>query len=98
MVRDGGEGFEGLDLELVDEHGKVVQVTRSDYDGFFLFQRVAFGRYTVRIAADSARTAQVLPALNLTATNSDGSPVARLGAVRVSKPLKSRDFLHHQRR
>ena len=85
VVRDGGEGFEGLDLELVDESGKVVQVTRSDYDGFFLFQRVAYGRYTVRIAADSARTAHVLPTLNLTATISDGAPVARVGAVRVSK-------------
>lgn len=85
VVRDGGEGFEGLDLELVDDAGKVVQVTRSDYDGFFLFQRVAFGRYTVRIAADSARTAHVVASLNLAAILSDNAPVARLGAVRVTK-------------
>lgn len=83
VVRDGGEGFEGLDLELVGEDGKVLQVTRSDFDGFFLFQRVAYGRYTIRIAADSARTARVLPTLDLSATISSDQPVARLGAVRV---------------
>ncbi len=85
VVKDGGEGFEGLELELVDASGKVVASTRSDYDGFFLFERVAYGRYTVRIAAESARIAQITAGLNLSATINADTPVARLGAARVVK-------------
>ena len=85
VVKDGGEGFEGLELELVDASGKVVGSTRSDFDGFFLFERVAYGRYIVRIAAESAKIAKVATRLGLTATVNSDSPVARLGAARVSK-------------
>ena len=83
LVKDGGEGFEGLEVELVDPSGKVVATTRSDYDGFFLFERVAYGRYTVRISNDSAKTARVVAALGLTALVNADAPVARLGAARV---------------
>ena len=85
VVKDGGEGFEGLELELVDASGKVVASTRSDYDGFFLFERVAYGRYSVRIAAESARIARVAAGLNLSATINADTPLARLGAARVVK-------------
>ena len=86
VIRDGGGGFEGLDLELLDSAGKVVATTRSDFDGFFLFERVAYGRYTVRLAASSARIARVEQALGVTAEVSGQAPVARLGAVRL-KPI-----------
>lgn len=85
VVKDGGEGFEGLELELVDASGKVVASTRSDYDGFFLFERVAYGHYSVRIAADSARVARIAAGLGFSATISAEAPTARLGAARVSK-------------
>jgi hypothetical protein len=85
VLREDGEGFEGLELELVDEHGKVVQLTTSDFDGFFLFQRVAYGRYVVRLSTESARTAKVVPSLSIEAVVSDQAPVARLGGVRVSR-------------
>ncbi len=85
VVKDGGEGFEGLELELVNASGKVVASTRSDYDGFFLFERVAYGHYAVRIAAESARIAKVGATLGLSATVNADVPVARLGSVRVVK-------------
>ncbi|MEO8141174.1 MAG: carboxypeptidase regulatory-like domain-containing protein [Sphingomicrobium sp.] len=85
VVKDGGEGFEGLELELIDGSGKVVASTRSDYDGFFLFERVAYGRYVVRISAESARIARVSTGLGLSATVNEGAPTARLGATRVTK-------------
>ena len=85
VVKDGGEGFEGLELELVDASGKVVATTRSDYDGFFLFDRVAYGRYIVRISVESAKIAKVAIALGLTAVVNADAPVARLGAARVAK-------------
>ena len=83
IVRDGGDGFEGLDVELLDASGKVVATTRSDFDGFFLFERVAYGRYTIRLTAESARIAKVQRALNATAEVSGEAPVARMGAIRV---------------
>jgi hypothetical protein len=85
VVRDGGDGFEGLELELVDGSGKVIASTRSDYDGFFLFEHVAYGHYSVRISADSARIAKVEGRLGLSATISADAPVVRLGAVKVMK-------------
>jgi hypothetical protein len=83
IVRDGGDGFEGLDIELLDESGRVVATTRTDFDGFFLFERAAYGRYTIRIAAESARIAKVSMALNASAEVSGDAPVARMGAIRV---------------
>ena len=85
VVKDGGEGFEGLELELVDDAGKVVASTRSDYDGFFLFERVAFGKYSVRISAESAKITKLMAHLGLSATIGADSTIARLGAVRVTK-------------
>ncbi|MEO6113068.1 MAG: carboxypeptidase-like regulatory domain-containing protein [Sphingomicrobium sp.] len=84
LVRDDGRGFEGLDVELLDAAGKVVAKTRSDYDGFFLFERVAYGRYSLRLAADSAKTAEVSSAIGNVIDISADHSVARLGAIRLS--------------
>ncbi len=83
IVRGDGEGFEGLDIELVDESGKVIGTTRSDYDGFFLFERVAYGKYVIRLAAESAKIAQLERNLGVSAQVSGEAPLARLGIVRV---------------
>ena len=42
-MKSGELGFEGVDLELVDGSGKVVGTARTDFDGFFLFDRVPYG-------------------------------------------------------
>ena len=85
VVKDGGEGFEGLDLELLDASGKVTVTTRTDYDGFFLFERVAYGKYGIRIADKSARIARISAILGLNVVINADAPVSRLGAVRVTK-------------
>ena len=59
IVKNGGLGFEGLDLELVDGTGKVVATARTDFDGFFLFERVPYGNYRVRVAQSSAVAARI---------------------------------------
>lgn len=86
VVKDGGLGFEGLDLELVDAAGKLVGTARSDFDGFFLFERVAYGRYTIRVAAESASAARVPVALGVAFSVDASKPVIRLGMIRV-QPL-----------
>ena len=84
VVKSGGLGFEGLDLELVDGAGKVVALARSDYDGFFLFERVPYGSYRIRVAADSAAAARVVRDLGVEASVSADQSIARLGAITVA--------------
>ncbi len=85
LAKDDGSGFEGLDVELVDASGKVVATTRSDYDGFFLFERVAYGHYRFRLKADSAAAAGLDPAIAKTAEIRADRTVVRLGTIRVRK-------------
>jgi hypothetical protein len=85
LVKDDGQGFEGLDVELVDATGKVVITARSDFDGFILFERVAYGRYTLRLATDSANAAGVERAIDKSAEISPERTVVRLGTIRIRK-------------
>ncbi len=50
-ARQGGTALEvaGVEMELVDEKGEIVDQTRSAFDGFFLFEKVKPGRYTVQV-------------------------------------------------
>lgn len=86
VVKSAEVPIEGLDLELVDGSGKLIATARSDFDGFFLFQRVPYGRYSVRVAKDSAIAAGVEQALEATAEVSAEKPVARLGTVQARAP------------
>jgi hypothetical protein len=86
VVKNGGMGFEGLDLELVDVSGKVVATARTDFDGFFLFERVAYGEYRLRIARASAETAKLNAQLNVKVVLSAAKSVVRLGAIHVEAP------------
>jgi len=81
VVKSAELGFEGLDLELVDATGKVAATARTDFDGFFLFDRVAYGRYVVRIARDSAASAKLVADLGITVQVSVDKPVVRTGAI-----------------
>ena len=86
IVKNGGVGFEGLDLELVDSSGVVIATARTDYDGYFLFERAPYGTYTVRIAKESAEAARIPQELNVRVTVSDEQAVVRLGTIPVDPP------------
>ncbi len=81
LVRDGGASLEGVDLELVDVEGRVARKTRSDFDGFFVFEGVPYGRYSLRIAKAVADAAKLEAALTGTALVNDATPLAHLGTV-----------------
>ncbi len=81
LIKSGGGGLEGVDLELVDARGNVVATTRSDFDGFFLFEKVPYGRFTVRIARLSAQAVRVQTALGMEAHVNDTNPSVHLGIV-----------------
>jgi hypothetical protein len=84
VVKSGGLGFEGLDIELVDAAGKVVGTTRTDFDGFFLFERVAYGHYSIRVAATSAAAAKIATDLDAHLEVTAEKAVTRLGSLRVT--------------
>jgi hypothetical protein len=83
IVKSGGLGFEGLDLELVDASGKVVATARSDFDGFFLFERVPYGNYTARLTKESAAAAKVLAELGVQVAVTPDKSIVRLGSIQV---------------
>jgi hypothetical protein len=85
LVRDDGRGFEGLDVELVDAAGKVVAASRSDYDGFILFERVAYGRYSLRLTPTSVAASGSAPAIGNPIEIGADRMVIRLGAIRIVK-------------
>ncbi|RHW17635.1 carboxypeptidase regulatory-like domain-containing protein [Sphingomonas gilva] len=86
LVKAGGGAIQGIDLELVDMEGRVVRVTRSEFDGFFLFEGVPYGGYLVRIAALSAEAARLTPVIGARASVGAKTPSVHLGAV-AADPL-----------
>jgi hypothetical protein len=83
LIKSGGLGFEGVDLELVDAAGKVVATTRTDFDGFFLFERVAYGSYTIRVAAKSAAAARIAIDLGIRFAITPDKSLVRLGTIQA---------------
>ena len=84
LVRSGGGGFEGLDVELVNSRGQVVATTRSDFDGYFLFERVAYGRYTLRLSTASAEAVASTLSLGEPIELNEQRSVFRLGTIPVT--------------
>jgi hypothetical protein len=70
LQRDGGKILSGVDIELIDKAGRIVKTTRSEYDGFFLFEFVPYGSYRLRVSALAANVVGVETTL---------LPVAELG-------------------
>ena len=88
LIKSAELGFEGVDLELVDSAGKVAGTARTDFDGFFLFERVAYGRYTLRISAASAEAAKIAIDLGARVEVSADHTVVRLGPLHPQLPAR----------
>ncbi|MGE5561762.1 MAG: MSCRAMM family protein [Bacillota bacterium] len=84
LVKSGGLGFEGVQLELVDSNGKVAGTCLTDFDGFFLFERVPYGSYTIRVARDSAAAAKIATDLGVRLTITPDKSVVRLGTIQAA--------------
>jgi hypothetical protein len=84
IVKNGALGFEGLQLELLDSTGKVIATTLTDFDGYFLFERVAYGTYSIRVAKSSAKTAKISEDLGIKLKVSPDKAIVRLGSIRVT--------------
>jgi len=87
LQREGGRILSGVDIELLDRNGRVVKTTRSEYDGFFLFEFVPYGRYSLRITALSANVVGVEMALPTLAELGKNSGSVDLGIV-IARPAQ----------
>ncbi len=81
LQREGGKILSGVDIELLDKASRVVKTTRSEYDGFFLFEYVPYGTYKLRVAALSANVVGVEVALPALAELGKASGAVDLGIV-----------------
>ncbi|WP_424427513.1 MSCRAMM family protein [Parasphingorhabdus sp.] len=84
LIRKGGGTLAGVGMELVDVEGRIIRATQTEFDGFFLFDGVPYGSYTVQIAKLSAQAIQVSPVLPARAVVDEENQVARLGTVTVA--------------
>ena len=88
ILSPSGVNQPGVRIELVDNRGAVAAETISEFDGFFLFQRVPYGQYRLRITEDSAATLQVARPLLMSNgrrvfTLGRDDDVVRFGTVRL---------------
>lgn len=81
LVKAGSAMLEGVDLELVDARGIVVARTRSDFDGYFIFERVPYGQYALRIAKASADAARLHAGLSAQVQINGATPSIHLGVT-----------------
>ncbi len=80
------EAIKNVDVELVDDQNRVVDRARSEFDGYFLFQKVLPGRYRLRVAPDFIRRAPFkLPPDVYVEIPADGGVV--LGANVILEPI-----------
>ncbi len=85
--RDGGNVIEGLGVELIDAEGRVRATTITEFDGYFLFEGVAYGRYAVRLGKASAAALRLDGGFAIAAVPGKATPRVRLGTLAL-KPLR----------
>ena len=81
LIRSGGGTIAGVGLELLDVEGRVVRQAQTEFDGFFLYDGVPYGNYTIRIGKLSAQAIGVSTVLAARAVVDEAHQVARLGTV-----------------
>lgn len=88
LVKEGGGLYTGVDLELVDKNGIAVKQTRSEFDGFFLFEGVPYGQYNIRISPLVADILGVQSDLNKKAALDKDNPIFDFGSVAAKAQIK----------
>jgi hypothetical protein len=83
LMAPEGTPLAGAQLELVDARGQVVARTMSEYDGFFLFDRVVYGRYRLQLADGSRVALGVAADLAASVVLGPEQTVERLGTIRL---------------
>ena len=75
---------EGVELILLDRTGSIVARTRSDFDGYFLFEGVAYGNYRLALAKTTAELLMVKASLDIPAMVGPDQPYMRVGTIALA--------------
>lgn len=87
MLLDGsGNPLEGVELLLVAEDGQVAGRTRSEFDGYFLVEQLAYGDYRLILAEASAAALGLPRDLGKRFTLDPDKPYLRLGTIVADTP------------
>jgi len=73
----------GVELVLIGADGQVVARAMSEYDGFFLFERVPYGRYKLKMSSSSELALGPMGELASGIELNPDKPVGRVGTVRL---------------
>ncbi|QUL37288.1 collagen binding domain-containing protein [Erythrobacter sp. JK5] len=90
LLNPAGVEQPGVALELVDLRGNLVATTISEFDGFFLLQKVPYGEYRLRVAEAAANTLSVASDLTSarpggTLTVNRANDIVRLGPIKLRR-------------
>lgn len=91
LVNPDGQPRAGATIELIDASGAELARTLSEFDGYFLFDLVPYGRYRLRIAEAVAAAMGVKPQLEPAVTIDRANASHQLGVVRLEsgpQPMK----------
>jgi hypothetical protein len=88
LLREGGRTLNGLDIELLDKNGRVVKMTRSEYDGFFLFESVPYGQYRLRVGTLAATMVRVNPEISAVADLGPKRSTIDLGQIVIREAVR----------
>ena len=81
LLGPDGEPRAGVPIELVDMAGQMLLQTRSDFDGYTLFDSVPYGQYRLRVHGPSAQILGVKPDIAGTLTLDRTHASLRLGRL-----------------
>ncbi len=73
----------GVEVDVVDSDGHIVASTLSEYDGYFLIERVPYGTYRLKISDGAARALGAQADLNKTFVLSNEKSQVQLGVLRL---------------
>lgn len=71
---------------LLFRFGKTIATTRTDFDGFFLFERVPYGDYRIRLSKETAEVTGLPADLKVKVSVSAAKSIVRLGSIHVEPP------------
>lgn len=83
VLSPAGVELAGVTLELVDERGAVIAETLSEFDGFFLFEKVPYGRYRLRVGSKASRALSMREEPGLFIEVNAENDIGRFGNVRL---------------
>ena len=89
LLDAAGDQRSGVLLELVDAGGQVVVETRTEFDGYFLFDRVPYGDYRLRIGKASAEALGLDSETGQAVRIDRQTPSRRIGQLRLDSPARA---------